>query len=91
MNQGYARRVIEKINENPGVHYDELSKGFPDEEHGQLFRLLYGLVEKGVLTKKEVEPKKKGLFRGIERGIYWVNENNCTQKKLDETFTLWKL
>ena len=91
MEKDYAKTVIDYIRKNPRIHYDDLVRKFPDEkDEGRLFRLLYGLSEKEVIILKDTMIPPAGK-RGLERGIFWVNEDNCTEGKLNDTFEFWKL
>ena len=91
MEKDYAETVINCIRKNPKIHYDDLVRKFPDgKDEGRLFRLLYGLSEQEIIILKDTRIPPCGK-RGLERGIFHVNENNCTGKKLDNAFEFWKL
>ena len=87
MIKDYAKIVIHYIGENPKIHYDDLLNKFPDEEdEGRLFRLLYGLCERGIIMNEDLMDKSG---RGLERSIF--SKGNYTRDKLNETFSFWKL
>jgi len=95
MKKEYAKLVINFVKENPGIHYDALSYVFPDgNDEGRLYRLLYGLkygVNEGSIISGEDTMIPPAGKRGLERNVFWINEDNYTEDKLNETFSFWKL
>jgi len=91
MEEIYAKKVIEMIMQNPQINYQELAINFPDSEDGQLFRLLYALREKEIISTEEIEEMKFQGLRGIEMSKFSLMNNRNLNKKLHEAFLFWKL